>query len=256
MKTSLVIILLSLATILINYIRTKVTKTHLQKFIATVLYTISYTALAFGWRYAYFHPQDGQDRKTIAYVMFIASLVIAITQALVSLALLHELPKSIFFDNAEKLINKLQKKYDECSLKYSAYVGTNNVLKELSLFLNHCRESNNLTTSTTQLFSSFLPQYLDVYSNYVDTIAENIRTYELPNSYTKQMLQCSEHFLITIEHVKQEQELLEADIQEQEKIAANSNFEAKAEAFHTMIETYNEIQDVTLLEQRKTDTND
>lgn len=229
----------------------KKAKTERQKIVAEIAYTLSYAFLAVEW-IVVFKEETGNNHKQIfCMVMFILCSLVTLLNVVASIAMVIDYHQHKEAREAEYSIKKLQGLYNECEKKFSKYVGVNKVIKRLTEFCQENSEFSQLVTSVKQVFTLYLPEYIKVYTKYVEAIDKV--EFDEKNLLAEQMKECSEKFLQRIQEAGEEQETFEESLRENQLSTKSSDFEASAEAFNAMVDVQDEfsfVQEAPEIPQR------
>ena len=217
-------------------IRKKCVKKTRLKIVVEIVYALSFAFLAVAWFGLFFEAEGTTGKHVLSMIMAVLSSIVAVFGVFTSIVYAADYHMYKEARKAEALTNRLQKMYDECECKYSEYVGVNKVIKCLTEIYKKDLKSSGLVTSIKQVFSFYLPEYVKLYAKYTEAIAENVSNLAAQKLLANQMEECSEKFLQQIEAAKQEQEIYEKSIEENQLNTVSSEFEVSAEAFNAMVD--------------------
>jgi len=202
-----------------------------EKYFIRVIQTLMNASLAVLWPLAY-ASSDSSALKAEAICFCIMHGFVFIIKLLDIIAMTVEMPKNKTIGKAEKLINQLKTQHNG-DFQTGSYVGQ--VIERLETLFKECKNIADPVESVKQVFSYFLPEYLRIYTKYLETIKQT-ENYETIEKYVQQMAECSKKFKGYIEHAGEDQKRLADNLNEMIVLEKGTDFQTNAEMFNTMIE--------------------
>ena len=243
--------LAAVSSLLLNYARQQAVEKSRKRLLLEILYTFSVSAIAVAWIANFFEADETKGFRVFAFVMFIITTLVALVFLCYDILMVIDYHKYKVIREARGEVEKLRAMYDKNLPSHSSSIGVNRVISRMTEFCNKYQNESNLSESSKQVCSFFLPEYMKVYNKYFEAIKECKDNDDVRETNNKQMLQCTENFLQQIEDAEEEQENMKYSIKESQAGIKNSDFEASAEAFNVMLEVHADLQETQFTKESK-----